>query len=53
MHVLEDQHEADTVLAVVIFTSFSCIDLELEMGNLKLSLEVDRVDPLTVAHIVS
>ena len=52
MHVLEDQHEADTILAVVIFTSFTCVDLELEMGDLKLSVEVDCVDPLIVGHIV-
>lgn len=41
MHVLEDDHEADTILAVGIFATFSNVDLELEMGDLKLTVEVD------------
>ena len=53
MDVLEDYHELSSILPVRIFTGVSHVRLELQVGNLKLKIEIHTRRPVVVAKVSS
>ena len=53
MDALEDYHELSSILAVRIFTGVSNVRFELQVGNLKLKIEIHIRSPAVEVKVSS